>query len=111
MPRHPILRSIGALMLQCVAAAALAQTPSPAESGPAASEDGMRIERLRTEDSGSRIDETRVRGETQSITVTPKGGMPVYRVLPSSANRPPASGARSEAGARGVTRVWTLFDF
>ena len=47
-----------------------------------------RIERIQIEDGGARIDELRVGGETQTITVQPKGGMPAYDVQP-------ATGARS----------------
>ena len=45
------------------------------------------IERIRTEDGGSRIDELRVGGETQSITVQPKVGMPAYQVAPKTGER------------------------
>ena len=46
-----------------------------------------RAERIRVEDSGARIDELRVGGETQSIDVKPKGGMPAYQIQPSSGER------------------------
>jgi hypothetical protein len=36
---------------------------------------------------GARIDELRVGGETQSIDVKPKGGMPAYQIHPSSGER------------------------
>ena len=44
-------------------------------------------ERIQIEDSGSRIDELRVGGETRSITVQPKGDMPSYQVQPGSGQR------------------------
>ena len=69
------------------------------------------IERIRVEDSGGRIDELRVRGETQSITVTPKGNLPAYEVVPASANRAPSAGERGGASANGGTRVWKIFGF
>lgn len=43
-----------------------------------------RIEHIQVEDEGARIDEIRVGGETQSITVQPKGGMPSYQVAPKT---------------------------
>jgi hypothetical protein len=46
-----------------------------------------RTERIRIEDAGSRIDELRVGGETKTITVQPKGGMPAYEVQPKSGER------------------------
>lgn len=46
-----------------------------------------RIEHIRVEDAGARIDELRVGGETQSISVQPKGGMPAYQVAPKTGER------------------------
>ncbi|WP_296493833.1 hypothetical protein [Rhodoferax sp.] len=43
-----------------------------------------RIERIHVEDAGASIDELRVGGETQNITVRPKGGMPAYQVAPKT---------------------------
>ena len=42
----------------------------------------------------ARIDELRVGGETQSIVVSPKGGMPAYEVIPETANRDLVRGER-----------------
>jgi hypothetical protein len=42
---------------------------------------------IRVEDSGARIDEQRLGGETQSIDVQPKGGMPAYQVAPQTGER------------------------
>ena len=66
--------------------------PSPALAGgtrPEALGAGIekRTERILIEDAGSRIDELRVGGETRSITVQPKGGMPSYQVQPGSGQR------------------------
>lgn len=70
-----------------------------------------RIEHIHIEDKGARIDELRVGGETQSITVAPKGGMPAYEVLPSSSNQGPANGQRSSSATSGGTRVWKILGF
>lgn len=67
-----------------------------------------RIERISHEDGGSRIDELRVGGDTKSITVSPKGGMPPYEVGTSSANRQPGSNSREESTG---TRGWKIFGF
>lgn len=69
------------------------------------------IERIQIEDGGSRIDELRVGGETQSIVVSPKGGMPAYDVLPGSANRNLSHGERGNGTATGGTRVWKVLGF
>jgi len=46
-----------------------------------------RTERIQIEDTGSRIDELRIGGETKSITVQPKGSLPAYDVQPVSGER------------------------
>ncbi len=47
----------------------------------------QRTERIRVEDTGARVDELRVGGETKTIKVQPKGGMPAYDVAPTSGER------------------------
>ena len=42
------------------------------------------IERITHEDRLTRIEELRVGGETQSITVQPKNGAPAYQVQPDN---------------------------
>ena len=67
----------------------------------------QRIERIRQEDGGSRVDELRVGGQTQSITVQPKAGnMPSYEVKPGNAGRDgtPQSGSDGTNGRR----VWNI---
>ena len=73
----------------------------------------QRIEHIRVEDGGSRVDELRVGGETKSIKVQPKtagGGVPEYEVLPNNGTR---DGGPSRSGADTITapRVWTLRKF
>lgn len=46
-----------------------------------------RTERIRVEDNSARIDELRIGGETRTISVTPKDGMPVYDVAPKTGER------------------------
>ena len=83
---------------------ALAPATSASSLPPKASE------RIRIEDAGSRIDEVRVGGETQSITVQPKTGtrVPAYEVLPSNTKGSAAIG--SSSGATG-SRVWNVLAF
>jgi hypothetical protein len=52
-----------------------------------------------------------VGGETQTIVVSPKGGMPAYDVQPGSTNRNLTRGERGNGTANGGTRVWKLLDF
>lgn len=111
--------SQSALLSICLAAIlpAAAQTP-PSDSKPASAAVAAlnaptekRVERIHIEDAGSRIDELRVGGETRSITVAPKGGMPAYDVEPATANRGPGTTERSGAGASGGTRTWKILGF
>ena len=46
-----------------------------------------RTEHIRVEDGGSQIDELRIGGETKTIDVQPKGGMPAYQVAPATGER------------------------
>lgn len=120
--------SLSALLLTAVVCgSALAQNPAqaPAQPTPQQAQQpsgeeqqgegrlNQRIERLTVEDGGSRIDELRVGGQTQSITVKPKsagGGIPAYQVIPNNGVR---DGGPSRAGAETMTapRVWTLGNF
>ncbi|PXW96492.1 hypothetical protein C7444_1069 [Sphaerotilus hippei] len=59
------------------------------------------------------VEELRVRGEVQRITVHPKQGdqvLPDYEIVPSTRGRDPGTNA---AGSRGVggQRVWSLLRF
>ena len=64
-----------------------------------------RTEHIVVEDKGSRIEELRVGGETKTITVQPKGGMPAYEVLPENGTSGNANG-----GTTG-SRVWKVLGF
>ena len=71
----------------------------------------QRTERIRVEDGGSRIDELRVGGQTQTISVQPKtGSMPSYEVQSPDGAR---SRAGSNSGAETTTapRVWNVLKF
>ncbi len=97
-----------------VADTALAQVPAPA-AGPSEPLDGrqnQKIERIRHEDAGSRIDEVRVGGQTQSITVQPKmEGMPAYEIQPGSMIRGRPRDAREGMDNTGGQRSWNVLRF
>lgn len=89
-----------------VASPAVRQEPAaPSAAGRA----NQTIERIRTEDAGSRIDELRVGGETQQITVQPKTSVPSYEVRPAEGARG-AAPANSSGDTNGA-RVWNLLKF
>ena len=110
------------LLLALATGSVLAQntSPLPAQATPSEREQlsnseqkpdriNQRVERNRVEDEGSRIDELRVGGQTQSITVQPKvGNLPEYEVQPSDGVRNrPRNGAETDTGSR----VWNLKKF
>ncbi len=118
--------AIRALWLTLLAAlplaAAVAQTPVPAPAGaaPATPQAPARIqrrdqaiERIRTEDTGARIDELRVGGETQKITVQPKAGVPAYEIKPAEGARgaAPAAAPAAAGGDTNGSRVWNVLKF
>jgi hypothetical protein len=112
---HPICSLLLAGAAAALAGApALAQTAAPAlqpGNNPASARPDPAIQRIRTEDAGSRIDELRVGGETQSITVQPKADVPAYEVLPSDATRGGGNGpSKAGPGATG-SRVWNVLKF
>ena len=85
------------------------QLSQPEQAAAAAGRLNQTSERILVEDAGSRIDELRVGGQTQSITVQPKvGNLPKYEVQPSDGVRNRArNGAETDTG----TRVWNLKKF
>ena len=50
-------------------------------------------------------------GETQTIVVAPKDGMPAYEVQPGNNARSLPQGERGNATTSGGTRVWKLLAF
>ncbi|RZJ25126.1 MAG: hypothetical protein EOO54_07295 [Haliea sp.] len=121
---HPICSLLLVAAAVLAGAPALAQTAAPAPApaaapapvlqpgtNPTSRRPDAAIQRIRTEDAGSRIDEVRVGGETQSITVQPKADVPAYEVLPSDATKGGGTGpSKSGAGATG-SRVWNVLKF
>lgn len=79
---------------------------APAAGGKARPE--KRIENIHIEDKGASIDEVREGGETKSITVKPKGGMPAYEVLPEGGTRNPPGVDNEGAGG---SRIWKILGF
>ena len=97
-----------AALVVCFAAPVAAQAPpAAAESAMPAGRPDRQIERIRTQDAGSRIDELRVGGVTQSITVQPAGDVPAYEVNPKDTSR---AGSAAETGSTG-SRFWNVFKF
>jgi len=69
------------------------------------------VRHLVHEDEGSKIDELRVRGQTQFVVVTPKVGITKsYEILVNRSGREPANGTGGADSATGK-RVWNVLDF
>lgn len=82
--------SLSCLSICQAQSAAPVQAPVDRSATPAPSATGAiekRTERIHIEDAGAKIDELRVGGETKTIDVQPKGGMPAYQVQPTSGER------------------------
>jgi hypothetical protein len=123
------MRAVSLLMLLALASApALAQNAGQSTAQPSASERGQlpeqeqqandrhnqRVERIVVEDAGSRVDELRVGGRTQSIVVQPKTGgdkpMPAYEVRANDGERAQPGGPDA-AGTMTAPRVWNVRKF
>jgi hypothetical protein len=96
------------LILLLGAAGALAQAPA---ADPAERRRNQKIERIRIEDDGNRIDEVRYGGQTQSIAVQPKGDMPGYEVEPANLGRSRPGDTREGLSGAGGQRSWNVFRF
>ena len=70
----------------------------------------QKIERIRIEDAGNRIEELRVGGQTQNITVQPKANVPAYEIQPDDLGRSRPSESREGFSAR-KPRVWNVLGF
>lgn len=90
---------------QDAAPPARVEAPAPNPAG----RPDQAIQRIRTEDAGTRIDELRVGGETQQITVQPKTGGAAYEVKPAEGARGTAPAATSND--TNGSRVWNVLKF
>ena len=99
--------ALAAALGLALAGAAAAQDARP----PAAGTAEPRVQHIVHEDEGSRIEELRVRGSTQRITVTPKvGTRQSYEILLGDGSRDLSDGANTTRGAAGK-RVWHVLSF
>lgn len=92
-----MFRRCAFLLLAAASFAAAAEPPEP------------KVERIVVEDDNARIEELRVRGQTQRVVVTPKhSSLRAYEIVPASSARDPSQG-----GSRGAAgqRVWNVLNF
>jgi hypothetical protein len=69
-----------------------------------------RAQRTVVEDGRARIEELRVRGQLQRVTVSPKGRAPAYEILVGDGGRDVIDGPSPARGALGK-RVWNVLQF
>jgi hypothetical protein len=95
-----------ASLLLAFAAPVAAQEAPPASRVPEPN-----VQQLVVEDDGVRIEELRVRGQTQRIVVHPKKGLSKpYEIVPADRGRDMSQGAGSGRAAAGQ-RVWPVLAF
>jgi len=90
--------------------AALAQTAPVSREADGEPRKNQKIERLHTEDDGATIDELRVGGQTQSVTVKPKAAVPAYEIQPNDMARTRPADSREGMAGRSQ-RVWNVLGF
>jgi len=116
----PVLAGAGVVLAQSKEQPPAPPAP-PASSAPLTREltreaprpgrENQRIEFIRVEDAGSRVDEVRSGGQTQRITVQPKvGNAPAYQVQPPSVKSPLPPPAEAGPGSNGP-RTWKVLEF
>ena len=112
-------RTLAALLAMLLAGPCLAQStaaptgPAPAGAEAATARDRSEpdIKRTRIEDQGARIDELRVRGQTQRVVVTPKApGSKPYEIIMGNAGQAVPDGTGGANSAAGK-RVWSVLSF
>ena len=83
----------------------------PATESPDTNRGEPHVDHLVHEDDGSKIDELRVRGQTQHVVVTPKvGTTKSYEIIVSRSGRDPVDGTGGAQSAVGK-RVWNVLKF
>ena len=70
-----------------------------------------RVQQIVVEDDHTRVEELRVRGQAQKVTVQNKNSrLPAYEIVTGDGSRDLSAGANTSRGAAGQ-RVWRLLDF
>jgi hypothetical protein len=83
----------------------------PAEPDKEKGRPSPKIERIHIEDRNATVDELRVGGQTQNITVKPKNNAPAYQVMPND-DRSRNQGQSDQSPGESGSRVWwNVFKF
>ena len=92
---------------QAAAATPPSTTIEEIEVGPAGEPN---VRRTVIDDSRARIEELRVRGQLQKVTVAPKGGAPGYEILLGDGTHTMGDDPGTSRGSAGK-RVWNVLKF
>jgi hypothetical protein len=98
------MKPLAAVLVVAWAGATVAQAAEPKQPAEPV------VQRIVVEDEGARIEELRVRGQVQRITVKPKNAREYEIVAPVGGRDPSQNRANQQPGAGGQ-RVWKLFNF
>ena len=105
------MRPILILLALVLPVAALAQAQAPLTREPAGeARQNQKIERLHAEDDAATIEELRVGGQVQAVTVKPKAAVPPYEMQPSDMARTRPADSREGLAGRSQ-RVWNVLGF
>jgi hypothetical protein len=108
---NPAMRFLPMLLAVLLPWSALAQAQAPITREPIGEpRKNQKVERIHVEDGGNTIDEVRVGGQTQSVTVQPKANVPAYEMQPTDLARSRPAESRDGFADR-KQRVWNIFGF
>lgn len=71
----------------------------------------QKIERIHVQDNNATIDELRVGGQTQSITVKPNSNAPAYNVMPNDTEKVRGQGQPDSSPSQSQRVWWDVFKF
>jgi Protein of unknown function (DUF2782) len=101
MARIRAMKALLVVLMLLLGAAASAQVKEAPEPN---------VQRTVVQDDGARIEELRVRGQVQRITVKPKNAAE-YEVVPPAGGRDPSQNRANQQAGAGGQRVWNLLRF
>jgi hypothetical protein len=105
------MRNAPRLLLHPLALLAVCAASLGVPAAMAAETPDAKVENIVVEDDRTRIEERRVRGETEKVTVQPKNSKaPAYEIVMGDGSRDLMAGPGSNRGTVGQ-RVWRLLTF
>jgi hypothetical protein len=113
-PRHALRRSLWGVFAVLASTSLWAAEPVIApEAAAGHSRPDQRVEHITHEDGGSRVDELRVGGQTQTIEVQTKSGMPSYQISPAVGTQGASAPSGERSGSTGTSgrTSWRVLKF